>query len=489
MVTLLLLMVACCRGLDKFLSWLFAGGYRENDMVFHTEKTGMIRLVVKIKYVGKIADVFDKATWSFDGLQPEQEEECSRTLCSLKIVPTSCSCDIALSSNLDDLTLTRLSRAGQSAKVDNIQGTVSDDDDFIVDRNEDEDVLVIDSDINGLESDNNQCEGDGIGSESWQRYRRPRYGGCQGSGGGKDERAKTKLVAFRKMWEDNRKKLLPINFDSNDGETWKPVGKYSHQFITMISFKIGDRHKIPFYFDSWAKVEDQFKTDAAFIGVFFRLLLCLCVCNVLCLAAAFSVSGCTNSNPDEYPSLVLDFGLNHTSKAMGTYVNEAAATKHKQLQDALKSSQESEVNVPEKEVVKKVLGTRSGHTRGMGRKLKGVLSSSSVTSSSSNYYGGSKTYTQDEVNDLFKTEGKKLCKSLGKKIAKKIYSSFNKKLENIMTRLAEKGMSFDKTPMVGEEDEEYEESDDEEMEVLDEDEEENENEKEDEEINGDDYVE
>nr|GEZ23322.1 hypothetical protein [Tanacetum cinerariifolium] len=62
-----------------------------------------------------------------------------------------------------------------------------------------------------------------------------------------------------------------------------------------------------------------------------------------------------NSNPDEYPSLVLDFGLNHTSKATGTYVNEAAATKHKELQDASKSSQESGENVPEKEVMKKVL--------------------------------------------------------------------------------------------------------------------------------------
>nr|GEX40401.1 hypothetical protein [Tanacetum cinerariifolium] len=140
-----------------------------------------------------------------------------------------------------------------------------------------------------------------------------------------------------------------------------------------------------------------------------------------------SVQG--KSNPHEYPSLVSNFGINHTSKATGTYVNEAATTKHKELQDALKSGQES------------------------------------------------KTYTQDEVNDLFKTEGKKLRKSLGKKIAKKIYSSFNKKLENMMTQLAEKGMSLDKTPVVG--DDEYKESDDEEIEVLDEDE----NENEDEEIN------
>nr|GFC26264.1 hypothetical protein [Tanacetum cinerariifolium] len=42
------------------------------DMVINTEKTEMMRLVVEIKYDGKIADVFDKATGSFNGLQPEQ---------------------------------------------------------------------------------------------------------------------------------------------------------------------------------------------------------------------------------------------------------------------------------------------------------------------------------------------------------------------------------------------------------------------------------
>ncbi|GJS12482.1 hypothetical protein Tco_0406954 [Tanacetum coccineum] len=126
----------------------------------------------------------------------------------------------------------------------------------------------------------------------------------------------------------------------------------------------------------------------------------------------------------------------------GTRTNAASRYSRKELQDALKSSQESGENVPEKEVVKKVLGIRSGHTRGVGRKLKGVSSSSSATSSSSSYYGGSKAYTQDEVNNLIETE-------------------------------AEKGIPLDKTPVVGEEDEEYEESDDEEMEVLDEDEETN----------------
>nr|GFC19270.1 hypothetical protein [Tanacetum cinerariifolium] len=105
-------------------------------MVIHTERTRMMTLVVEIEYVGMIADVVDDVTCSFDGLQLEQvdlkcvhalnkphlhdirvvptrhevdqylscadplltlhpsqiysiqEEECSKTLCSLEIVPT-----------------------------------------------------------------------------------------------------------------------------------------------------------------------------------------------------------------------------------------------------------------------------------------------------------------------------------------------------------------------------------------------------------------
>nr|GEV00526.1 hypothetical protein [Tanacetum cinerariifolium] len=65
-------MVACCRGFDEFLSWLLVGGYRESDMVIHTAKTEMMRLVVEIKYVDMNADEFDKETGSSDQLQPEQ---------------------------------------------------------------------------------------------------------------------------------------------------------------------------------------------------------------------------------------------------------------------------------------------------------------------------------------------------------------------------------------------------------------------------------
>nr|GEZ73534.1 hypothetical protein [Tanacetum cinerariifolium] len=111
---------------------------KKNDTVFHTEKTRMLRLVVEIDVGGMTADVVDKVTFSFDDLQLEQvdrkyvhalnephlhdvrvvlnrhevdqhwscadplltlhmsqiystqEEECSRTSCSLEIVSTSC---------------------------------------------------------------------------------------------------------------------------------------------------------------------------------------------------------------------------------------------------------------------------------------------------------------------------------------------------------------------------------------------------------------
>nr|GEZ19012.1 hypothetical protein [Tanacetum cinerariifolium] len=45
---------------------------RKNDMVFHTEKTGMLRLVVEIDVVGMTADVVDKVTCSFDGWKLKQ---------------------------------------------------------------------------------------------------------------------------------------------------------------------------------------------------------------------------------------------------------------------------------------------------------------------------------------------------------------------------------------------------------------------------------
>ncbi|GJZ79656.1 3-ketoacyl-CoA thiolase 2, peroxisomal-like protein [Tanacetum coccineum] len=89
----------------------------------------------------------------------------------------------------------------------------------------------------------------------------------------------------------------------------------------------------------------------------------------------------------------------------------------------------------------------------------GVTSSSAATSSSTSCYGASKRYSQEEVNELVK----KKSKIIGKRIS----ASFNKKLVNLMTQLAEKGISLDTTPMIGEEDEDYEESDDEAMEDVD----------------------
>nr|GFA61779.1 hypothetical protein [Tanacetum cinerariifolium] len=44
----------------------------KNDTVFHTEKTGMLRLVVEINVGGMTADVVDKVTFSFDDCQLKQ---------------------------------------------------------------------------------------------------------------------------------------------------------------------------------------------------------------------------------------------------------------------------------------------------------------------------------------------------------------------------------------------------------------------------------
>nr|GEY64936.1 hypothetical protein [Tanacetum cinerariifolium] len=44
----------------------------KNDTMFHTKKTGMLRLMVEIDVGGMTADVVDKVTCSFDDLQLEQ---------------------------------------------------------------------------------------------------------------------------------------------------------------------------------------------------------------------------------------------------------------------------------------------------------------------------------------------------------------------------------------------------------------------------------
>nr|GFB74278.1 hypothetical protein [Tanacetum cinerariifolium] len=44
----------------------------KNDTVFHTERTGMLRLVFEIDVGGVTTDVIDKVTCSFDDLQLQQ---------------------------------------------------------------------------------------------------------------------------------------------------------------------------------------------------------------------------------------------------------------------------------------------------------------------------------------------------------------------------------------------------------------------------------
>ena len=80
-------------------------------------------------------------------------------------------------------------------------------------------------------------------------------------------------------------------------------------------------------------------------------------------------------------------------------------------------------------------------------------------------------YLQPLQNDKIVAEERKLFaeerKSIKKTIRKQVATSFNKKLENMLTQLAGKGINLDKDTVVGEEDEEYEESEDEGMEDAD----------------------
>nr|GFD24969.1 hypothetical protein [Tanacetum cinerariifolium] len=65
----------------------------ETDMVIHTVKTDMMKLVVEIECVGMSAHAFDKETGLFDGLQPKQVDmSCVHALnephlCEIHVVP------------------------------------------------------------------------------------------------------------------------------------------------------------------------------------------------------------------------------------------------------------------------------------------------------------------------------------------------------------------------------------------------------------------
>ncbi|GJY40914.1 hypothetical protein Tco_0428184 [Tanacetum coccineum] len=65
MVTLPSLMVACCLGLDEFLSWL---------LVIHTVEMDKVKQIVDVESSGKSADEIDKETVSFGEMQLKQED-------------------------------------------------------------------------------------------------------------------------------------------------------------------------------------------------------------------------------------------------------------------------------------------------------------------------------------------------------------------------------------------------------------------------------
>nr|GEV52806.1 hypothetical protein [Tanacetum cinerariifolium] len=57
----------------------------KNDIVFYTEKTGMLMLVVEIDVGGMTADVVDNLTYSSDYVQPKQVDMRRKSVQELRV--------------------------------------------------------------------------------------------------------------------------------------------------------------------------------------------------------------------------------------------------------------------------------------------------------------------------------------------------------------------------------------------------------------------
>nr|GEW02670.1 hypothetical protein [Tanacetum cinerariifolium] len=57
----------------------------KNDIVFNTDKTGMLMLVVEIDVLGMTADVVDKLTCLFDDVQPKQVDLRRKSVQELRV--------------------------------------------------------------------------------------------------------------------------------------------------------------------------------------------------------------------------------------------------------------------------------------------------------------------------------------------------------------------------------------------------------------------
>nr|GEU59947.1 reverse transcriptase domain-containing protein [Tanacetum cinerariifolium] len=96
---------------------------KKNDMVFHIEKIGMLRLVVEIDVDGMIADVVDKLTCSFDDLQLEQVDQKRKSVQKLCVHLKLFQLHIKVLNKLSLKDLYHDLRSGLEFEVDNSDDT------------------------------------------------------------------------------------------------------------------------------------------------------------------------------------------------------------------------------------------------------------------------------------------------------------------------------------------------------------------------------
>lgn len=61
------------------------------------------------------------------------------------------------------------------------------------------------------------------------------------------------------MWKNNGYKPFPIRFDLEDQSTIRPVGPFAKDFKNLLGVTL--RTTVPYTFDSWDKVPEDFKTN------------------------------------------------------------------------------------------------------------------------------------------------------------------------------------------------------------------------------------
>lgn len=75
--------------------------------------------------------------------------------------------------------------------------------------------------------------------------------------GSKKVRGETNNSKLEKLWEKNGRNPLPINFDTHDCRTFRPVGTHASIFKFLVGSCV--RANIPQIYDSWERVPESTK--------------------------------------------------------------------------------------------------------------------------------------------------------------------------------------------------------------------------------------